>query len=702
MPEGVGLPDWGPLAQRRRVCFGAGVLGSAAVAAGLFKQALPAATPASLASVMVLLFFLLFGWVSWGAWTAVAGFILLRGSRRSASASRPTGPREKRGRAAIVYPICHEDTERTFAGLEATCLSLAKAAGPGAFDFYVLSDSRDPAVWIEEETAWARLRNATGGECIYYRRRRVPGGGKAENIADFCRRWGRLYEYMVVLDADSVMAGATIVRLVDLMDAHPDVGIIQTVPVPVNRQSLFARIWQFAARLYGPMFAAGMHYWQLGDGVYWGHNAIVRVEPFMAHCGLPRLPGTSQLSGQIMSHDFVEAALIRRAGWTIWLAYDLEGSYEEIPPTIPDYLKRDRRWCRGNLQHARLLALTGLSAGHRLHFLFGICTYLIAPLWMLFLAGEMAVAAANRDPEVWGIAFAAGGPLHGPWAILLLATMAVMLFLPKILALILVAARADVVRLFGGRARCTLSVLLEMLASALMAPIVMVSFSWFVISILAGAQVRWSSQPRRDHAMAWREASLRQAGLTAVGIAWATAAAWIRFPRTAEWLTPILFGLLLSIPITAYSSSAGLGEVARRWRLFLTPEESKPPEVLRRLRRTLKNGLRGRHTAVLLPSDAFARTIVDPYVNAHQVWQMMLQPRDRDEGALTLVQKALEGDPSQLGEEERAALLQDPQGLASLHFAVWTAPEPIARKWWALGLAGGGASQQAPGDVTSS
>jgi len=699
MPEGVGLPAWGPLARRRRVCFGAGVFGSAAVAAMLFNQMLPAETPAFLGLTLVLLFFLLFAWISWGTWTAVAGFILLRGSRRSAPPSPPIGPREARGRAAVVYPICHEDTERTFAGLEATYRSLAKAAGPGTVDFYVLSDSRDPAVCIEEETAWARLRNTIGGS-IYYRRRRAPSGGKAENIADFCRRWGRLYRYMVVLDADSVMAGSTIVRLVELMDAHPDAGIIQTVPVPVNRQSLFARISQFASRLYGPMYAAGMHYWQLGDGVYWGHNAIVRIEPFMAHCGLPRLPGTSQLSGQIMSHDFVEAALIRRAGWTIWMAHDLEGSYEEIPPTIPDYLKRDRRWCRGNLQHARLLALAGLSAGHRLHFLFGICTYAIGLLWMLFLAGEMAVAAANRDLEGPWILSASQGPFHGPWAIVLLVTMAAMLLVPKVLAFTLVAARADTVRLFGGRVRCTLSVFLEMLASALVAPIVMVSFSWFVISILAGARVRWSTQSRCDQAMAWREASRRQAGPTAVGIAWAAVAAGIRFPVTTEWLTPILIGLLLAIPITAYSSSAALGDLARRWRLFLTPEESKPPEVLRRLRRTLRNGSRGSDVAPLL-SDPFARTIVDPYVNAHQVWQMMMQTRDGNEGAVTLVRKVLEGDPRQLDEEEKAALLQDPQSLASLHLAVWTAPVPIARKWWTSGLGGSAASRQASGDVTS-
>jgi membrane glycosyltransferase len=696
MRDQAGLPAWAQLAKRRRMCLGGGVLGTAAVAGRLFARTLPAGTPLPLVVGLSLLFFLLFAWVSWGAWTAVAGFVLLR--RRPSGTPPPPAitHRTGEGRTAILCPICDEDTDRVFAGLAAIHRSLAGTGRLGAFDFYVLSDSRDPAVWIEEETAWVRLRKTIGHNHLYYRRRRAPAGGKAENIADFCRRWGKLYQYMVVLDADSVMSGSTIVRLVEMMDAHPGVGVIQTLPILVNKRSLFARMGQFASRLYGPMFAAGLHYWQLGDGVYWGHNAIVRVEPFIANCALPRLPGTSPLSGQIMSHDFVEAALIRRAGWTIWLAYDLEGSYEELPPTIPDYLKRDRRWCRGNLQHGRLLWLPGLSAGHRLHFLFGICAYTMAPLWMLFLAGEMVTAAASREADGWSLLSPTATSPHVGWAIVLLVMIAAMLFVPKALALTLVLMRADSARLFGGRARCLVSALLEIVLSALVAPIVMVSYSWFVISVLAGARVRWSSQSRSDHALAWREASRCQAGLTAAGIVWGIAAACIRFPVTVTWLTPVLVSLLMSIPITAYSSSAPMGDLARRWRLFLTPEELKPPDVLRHLRRALKADRRRKEAA---PSwdGAFARAIVDPYVNAHQVWQMTFQAGDCAGAVMNLVQKALQGDPLGLDKEERAALLEDPDGLATLHLAVWTAPEPSAYRWWTLGLgrnaAGGQASE---------
>src|SRR6185369_2030818 len=209
-----------------------------------------------------------------------------------------------------------------------------------------------PATIVREEQAWLDwCRDVDGFGRIFYRRRRVRLRRKSGNVADFCRRWGARYPYMVMLDADSVMNGDTLARLVELMDQHPGVGIIQTVPVAVSRRSLFARVAQFASAAYAPMFSAGLHFWQLGDGQYWGHNAIIRTAPFMKHCALARLPGKPPLGGEILSHDFVEAALMGRAGWTTWLAYDLGGSWEEVPSTLLEEMNRDRRWCQGNLQH---------------------------------------------------------------------------------------------------------------------------------------------------------------------------------------------------------------------------------------------------------------------------------------------------------------------------------------------------------------
>jgi membrane glycosyltransferase len=598
---------WEVLARRRRLFLAGILLVSGSAGGWVFTQTLPPSAPAGVAAAIGILFSILFAGLVWGTLLAISGFVLLQRSSPRASPPRSSGRASGvRGRTAILFPICDEDAQRAFAGLEATYRSLAETGQLEGFDVYVLSDSRDPTTWLDEEAACVELSKVVDGfGRVYYRRRRAPTGGKAENIADFCCRWGCLYRYMVVLDADSVMAGPTIVQLVDLMDAHPDVGIIQTLPLPVNRSSLFARMRQFASHLYGRLFAAGLHYWQLGDGVYWGHNAILRMEPFMAYCRLPRLPGSPPLGGQIMSHDFVEAALMRRAGWTVWLAYGLEGSYEEVPPTLPDHLKRDRRWCRGNLQHARLLGLPGLSLGHRLHFLLGIWSYAVALLWMSFLIGEMSLTAVP--------ARVGRGALHAGWAMALLALTAALLLIPKGLALADVFMRAERARRFGGRIRCLVSAVLELLFSALIAPILMVSHLWFVISILSGARVRWTSQPRRDYALAWRDACRYQAGLTVVGIIWMATALEIRFPTPLEWLAPMLAGLLMSIPLSVYSSSTALGDLTRRCGLFVTPDETEPARVLREFRRTLEKRLSQRGTARPQGDASFARRIVYPY-----------------------------------------------------------------------------------------
>jgi membrane glycosyltransferase len=651
-----------------------------------FAQTLPSSIPFVAIMGLGLVFSTLFAWITWGAWTAGAGYLVLRRRRHcpaSATAAAASEASPDDGLTALVFPICDEDVDRVFAGVHVTYQSLAATGRLEKFEFYILSDSHDPDTWIAEEAGWARLcRGVNGFGRIYYRRRPGPSGGKAGNLAEFCRGWGRRYRYMVVLDADSIMAGSTIVRLAALMDAHPDVGIVQTLPMPVNKASLFARARQFSSRLCGPVCAAGLHYWQLGDGVYWGHNAIVRVEPFMASCGLPRLPGTPPLGGQVMSHDFVEAALIRRAGWTVWLVYDLEGSYEEIPPTIPDHLKRDRRWCRGNLQHARLLWLPGLSLGHRLHLLFGTCAYLMAPLWMLFLVAEMVIAATTPHLRGGGVTMI-GAPLRADWAIPLFTATVGMLLLPKVLALALVLGDGAAARRFGGRAGCTLSVVLDLLISAVVAPTMMVNHTWFVISILAGARVRWASQRRRDHALTWLDAWRSQGGVTALGIVWIVVATRIQFPVMVEWLAPMLSGLLLAVPVSVYSSSAAWGDLAREWGLFLTPEETKPSRTLRHLRRSLESWAR-RRTPEVSSSDTFVRTVVDPYVNAHHIWQLMFRAEDRTPGAAgSLVERALQTDPIALYADEKAAFLDDPNGLARLHIAVWSAPEAIARRWWA-------------------
>jgi len=289
-------------------------------------------------------------------------------------------------KTAVIMPVFNEECAHVFASLRVMFDALQEKGVIDYFNFFVLSDSNDPENWLEEELCWAKLvRETKGYGSIFYRRRRMGIKRKSGNVADFCRRWGRQYRYMIVLDADSLMTADIMVRLVKLMESNPRAGMIQTAPALVNRLSLFGRIQQFASRLYGPIFAAGLNFWQRSEGNFWGHNAIIRLEPFIAHCALATIPGKGPLSGPVLSHDFVEAALMRRAGYEVWLAYDLSGSYEESPPTILDYAARDRRWCQGNLQHWRLLTVQGLHWLNRWHLLNGIMSYLSAPLWLLFL-----------------------------------------------------------------------------------------------------------------------------------------------------------------------------------------------------------------------------------------------------------------------------------------------------------------------------
>ena len=296
--------------------------------------------PYILQSGILLLFAVLFCWVSAGFWTALMGFLQLLMGRDKYSISASTvgdEPLNPEHRTALIMPICNEDVDRVFAGLRATWESVKATGNAAHFDVYILSDSYNPDICVAEQKAWMELIAEVQGEGqIFYRRRRRRVKRKSGNIDDFCRRWGNQYSYMVVLDADSVMSGDCLSGLVRLMEANPNAGIIQSSPKASGMDTLYARCQQFATRVYGPLFTAGLHFWQLGESHYWGHNAILRVEPFMKHCALARLPGRGGLSGEILSHDFVEAALIRRGGWGVYMVPWLGGSYEESPPSLLD------------------------------------------------------------------------------------------------------------------------------------------------------------------------------------------------------------------------------------------------------------------------------------------------------------------------------------------------------------------------------
>lgn len=549
-----------------------------------------------LEGLLILLYTLLILWVSTSFWTAIVGLwsLLQRGDRRLI----PSSPLQEEyagepigHKTALIMPIYNEDPERVFAGLRAIYQSLLDAGRAEAFEVFILSDTQDPNLWVEEELHWYRMcQDFCAHGRIFYRNRENNSGRKSGNIADFCQRWGNRYHYMIVLDADSLMGGGTLVRMVELMNANPRVALIQAPPQPVNRDSLFARILQFAASLYGPLFSTGVAFWQRGYSNYWGHNAIIRIQPFAQHCGLPKLSGREPFGGEILSHDFIEAALLHKAGWEVWLATDLGESYEELPSTVIDYAKRDRRWCQGNLQHLRLLFARGLHPISRLHLAMGVMSYLASPLWLLFLVvtGIEAYLESRTEPvyffanhlfPVWPASYTV------EMTTVLVVTLS-MLFLPKFLALALLFFQTEKLKSYGGGFKVSLSVLLEMLFSVLLAPLLMLYQSRFVAAILLRRSIGWPAQHRNDHRLSLRAAWIAHRSHTLIGLTTGMVC-YFYIPSFFWWLTPVLIGLVLAIPFSLYSSSTQLGRWAREKGLFLIPEETHPPKVLLLLRSNL-------------------------------------------------------------------------------------------------------------------
>ncbi|MDX1494532.1 MAG: glucans biosynthesis glucosyltransferase MdoH, partial [Longimicrobiales bacterium] len=390
-----------PLARLRRWILAFLVVTTTGAGVWMMARTVGAQGLTVLEVVILALFAPTFAWIVVPFWTALAGLLLRLARRDPLSLARTPveRPVPTASTTALVVPIFREDPEAVAARIATMVRSLERTGAIGHFHIHILSDTPDPEIWAREEVAWVRLQAEHPQVPIHYRRRDRNTGRKAGNIGEFCRRCIDDYDFMVVLDADSLMTGATLVALAGMMEADPELGLVQTVPLPVLQTTLFGRLIQFAGCLHGPVLAAGQSFWQGDEGNYWGHNAIVRLRPFTEHCELPVLPGEPPLGGEVLSHDFVEGALLRRAGWKVVMAADLAGSWEEVPGNVVDYAKRDRRWAQGSLQHLRLLGLPGLHAASRIHFTMGAMGFVSSLLWLLFLAaGTMYVLA----PELSG------------------------------------------------------------------------------------------------------------------------------------------------------------------------------------------------------------------------------------------------------------------------------------------------------------
>ncbi len=534
-----------------------------------------------LAVFMMALFLALFAWIALSFTSGLAGFcsqLAGGGCRLETGADAPVP--HLASRTALLMPTYNEQPARVMAGLQAIWELLRETGAADAFDLFILSDTTDPDIWIAEEAGFLALRENTGSHTqIFYRRRPRNVARKSGNIADWVMRFGGAYAQFLILDADSVMSGETLVRLAGAMERHPDVGLIQTLPIIIGATTLFARVQQFAGRVYGPLIAHGIAWWHGSEGNYWGHNAIIRTRAFAECAGLPELAGRKPFGGPIMSHDFVEAALMRRGGWAVHMVPGVRGSYEEVPPTLTDLAVRDRRWCQGNLQHMAVLPTRGLAAISRLHLLTGVGSYITAPLWLLFILTGILIAVQARFvlPDY----FPQGKSLFPQWPVvdpvramwMFVGTMGLLL-VPKLLGCIVILLHRQERRGFGVL-RLLAGILFETLIAGLLAPVVMLTQTIDVAAILVGRDSGWTAQRRGDGAIPARETRRLYRrhtvlGLLLGGVAWAVSLS------LALWMLPVVLGLALAIPLAFLTGARRAGGLLR------TPEDVVPPAVVAR------------------------------------------------------------------------------------------------------------------------
>ena len=565
----------------RRLCFWGPIL-SATIGGTALGAIATTGVMSPLRLPLLLLLALNLAYMALTGTPAVIGVVLHLLGRRLRASAQPSGL----SRTAILMPVHKEDPQAVFAAIEVMARSLAESGIPN-IDIFVLSDTQDDAHAAEEYRVFKALQaRANGRPALHYRRRPDNAGRKVGNLAEFCGRRGGDYDYMVVLDADSLMGASAIARLIGLMDANPRTGIIQTVPYAVGRDTFFARLQQFSARLYTPLLVEGLTFWQQSDGNYWGHNAIIRIAPFMAHCALPVLPGREPWGGEILCHDVVEAGLMRGAGWDVWVLPEIVESYEAVPANMVDFAARERRWCQGNLQHSAVVGRPGFRPVGRFHMAYGIAHYLAAPAALGFLllatadamlGGGVAKALLSGSPAAFG----------------LVALGAVLLYAGK-LASLLAAARPP--RRSGGRLALLASAAIEQLAACILSALLIVFYARYVLDLLRGRTVRWDVQPRDDRGVTWREGWMRMRYPTTIGLAWLACLPFLP-AALGLWTLPLLFGLLAAWPMTVLSSRTGLGRWMRSARLLLTPEEAAPPAIVRAYQRALPAAVAGHHVA---------------------------------------------------------------------------------------------------------
>lgn len=503
--------------------------------------------------VLLTLIGLTFVWVTLSVSTVTVGLVGRLDADQRAAKAAPLD-------VALVVPVYNETPWDVFGNAEAMLTDLARQKGGHRYTLFVLSDTRDDAIAAQEWQAYKALK-ATAPCPVHYRRRASNTDRKVGNLLDWITGWGAAHEAMLVLDADSLMTGRAIDRLACELAADPQTGLIQSCPQLIGAGTLFARMQQFSNVAYGWLLAEGLAHWARTEGNYWGHNAIIRTRAFASSAGLPHLRSVTGREDLILSHDFVEASLLRRAGWRVRFLPRVSGSFEETPGTLIDYVLRDNRWCRGNLQHLRLLTTRGLHPVSRFHLFQGAAAYLMSPAWFVLL---IFWALLGRDAETNVVRyFNEANPLFPNWppamthidSAIFLVAMYAMLLAPKLTCAGIIIAHAKAVRLFGGRRAFAMAVLLELALSVAYAPVMMIQQTRAVLRGVLGRGAGWQPQQRSAQSYPlgtlvkfhWVETVLGLlllAGLLAGLISW--------------WLIPIMISLVLAVPLSALSATAAV------------------------------------------------------------------------------------------------------------------------------------------------
>ena len=555
--------------------FGAAMLGSLALAAF-------ALSPGGLDAVdivLLVLFAVTLPWMIAGLWNAVIGFLIMRFSRNPVAAVVPEaalirGDEPIAASTAIVLCIRNEAPERIVRNLEPMLAGLESSGFAHRFHLYVLSDTNDPSVAKAEEARIgelaARWKDRVGAT---YRRRTMNTGYKAGNIRDFCDRWGGDHELAVTLDADSFMTSDAILRLVRLMQANPRLGILQGLVVGLPSTSAFARIFQFGMRLGMRSYTIGSAWWQGDCGPYWGHNAALRLKPFIEHCALPIMTTDGTQDRHILSHDQIEAALMRAAGYEVRVLPEENLGWEENPPTLIEFIRRDLRWCQGNMQYWRFLVHPGLAPVSRYQLGLAILMFIGSPAWMAILV-LTALLFFFADPSVRFMRADAGIALF-IWTLL-------MWFAPKIATATDILLRPDLRREFGGTARFMANYWIELVYSILLVPVLWFGHTIFLIGLLLGHEIGWIGQTRDDHTVPLPLAFRTLWPHTLLGVAALAGLAATR-PAAIPYEAFLAAGLALSIPFAMVTAWPRVGAFCVRTGIGRLPEETAPPAALRAL-----------------------------------------------------------------------------------------------------------------------